>query len=143
MRNGLQQANHRNADAGRLDEFPLRLEHPLLFAVESDDETGGDVEPVSANPGELFQRVPRDILHLLRGLEQLGVRGLDADEDVEETGLDHALEQLIIVGQIDRSFGVIAKRIIVPAVPGSQLSEHGMSFAFLLLPMKLSSTKKM
>ena len=63
------------------------------------------------------------VLLLLHRDQRRRVRTFDADEDGEEIGRGHHLQQLGIVGEIDRGLGRELERIVVRALPGDELGK--------------------
>ena len=84
---GGQDAARREGDARLLQELVLRLENPGVVAIEADDHPGDDHEVVRLDlPDALDERLV-DVLPLLRLLERIEVRRLDAHENAGEVRL--------------------------------------------------------
>ena len=77
----------REGDARLLQEFVLRLEDPGVVAIEADDHPCDHHEVVRLDlPDALDERLV-DVLPLLRLLERIEVRRLDAHENAGEVRL--------------------------------------------------------
>jgi hypothetical protein len=63
------------------------------------------------------------VLFLFHQCECHGIRALDADEDPEEVRVAHETHQLLIIGQIDRSFRREFERVIVVLIPAREVGE--------------------
>jgi hypothetical protein len=70
--------------------------------VESDDEAGEDVDPMGVDRAHRGEKVLPGVLKLERLLEARWVRRLDSDEHPAEVGRPEQLEQLRVLGQVDR-----------------------------------------
>src|SRR5687767_15941088 len=113
MGNGLQQVRHCDANTRSLDKRPLLLDHSTPFAIESNDESRRDVDPTRSDLTQLVQCVAWDVLPLQRSLEQNGIRGFDADEDLAKIRARHRFQQLFVVGEINRRLGMEDRKSVV------------------------------
>ena len=67
------------------------------------------------------------------GRHRLFVRRLDADENVADISVDHQLNQLRILGKIDRGLGREHQRIAVFFLPGHEIAQQKLDRLLMLL----------
>src|SRR6202047_2834931 len=67
---------------------------------------------------DALRDVAPGVLLLLHLHERLWIRALDADENREEVRVLHRLQQLVVIGDIDRGFGRELERIVALFQPG-------------------------
>ncbi len=80
----------------------------------------------------LSTRTPARVLLLPHGDQGVVIGTLDPNEDTDEVGRSHRLQEVRIVGQIDRGLGRELKRIVVLLEPCPQVDEqrsHGLLVA--------------
>ena len=58
------------------------------------------------------------------GLQRVELRRLDADEDGEEAGLPHQLENLGLLGHVERRLAGELQRVAVLLLPGHEMGQH-------------------
>jgi len=69
--------------------------------------------------------MPR-VLQLVGSGQDIGIRGLDADEDEAEIGLGQAIDEIQALAQVDGSLREIPKRFSAFAVPGGERLADGL-----------------
>src|SRR5580700_960303 len=116
-RKSLQQADHGQRDGALLNELHLAVEDVVRIVIESDDEAGHHFHAVALDAPDALQKTAMGVLHLLRFLEALFRRRFDAEKDAIKGGILHHLQQLLVVGEIDGSFGIKSKGAAMPRIP--------------------------
>ena len=86
-------------------------------AVKADDEAGADLHPVVLDLLHGGNHVAVDVVELVALLEALLAGGLDADEDVVESGMLHQHQQGRVVRQVDGGLGDEGEGVFVPFHP--------------------------
>src|SRR5581483_9100749 len=122
--NRMEQADHRVGYAGALDELALALEDLRAVAVEADDESAPDVEPVREDTVDARDHVAAEVLSLPRFLERRGLRALDPEKDAPEAGVPHRRHERPVVGEVQRRFGVEVERPAASLLPGAKTRQE-------------------
>ena len=65
----------------------------------------------------------RQVLDFFGLAQRVFVCRFDADKDALEIGLDHQLDHLVVLGEIDRGLGGQVERITAPFLPGDNVAQ--------------------
>jgi len=123
---GLEQNHYRGHNAALLNEPNLPLEDVEPIVVKTDDKPAQHLQPGSLDAFDVFHGAAIPILGLATLGQAILVRGLDADEDPVESGLDHLFHQGSVVRQIDGHLGEEYQSLLAL----SPLDEDGQEFVF-------------
>jgi hypothetical protein len=86
-----EEPHHRDRDRCLLDEICHRLGDRSCFAIETEDEAGGDQHPGVVDFLHTIGQTATGILFLLHRHECVGIRALDPDEYREKAADPHFL----------------------------------------------------
>ncbi len=96
----------------------------IVLQVEADDETRDDEHAGGIDLVDAVSDVAARVLLLACMNERLGVGRLDAGEDREEIRRGHEIEQLRVIGEIERRLGRELERITSFPLPDDQLGQE-------------------
>ena len=105
LRQGRQESDHGRDDAGALNELKLATEDVRRVAVESHDEPAHDLEARPLQRLHRLHEVAAAVLQFSAFLQALQRGRLEPDENLLETGADHEVAELGVVGQVGRRLG--------------------------------------
>ena len=113
-----QEPGHRHHDAVFLDEFKQPVKNGWPVGIVADDKTAQHFQTGCLNHSHFLAKVTA-VLFLVHLLERRRINGLNANEDLAETGLHHLGQNLpkTGVGQIDTGFGEEGERETVFNLP--------------------------
>jgi hypothetical protein len=83
----------------------MALEDGGLVGVEADDEAGLDLDAGGLDAAHVGEEVTAGVLAFIAGGEGFGIGGFDADEEGIEASLGEELEEVGVIGDVDRSLG--------------------------------------
>ena len=92
-------------NAALLDELDHAFEDIFAVGVEAQDEAAHHLDAVLLDQLDAVQEIAARVLHLVVGDQAQLVGRLNAEEDRGEAGVLHQLQQLQVVGQVQRGFG--------------------------------------
>ena len=101
---GRQQAGHGHRYAGFLYEVYLPVENILGVGVESQYEPSANLDPGRLDLDHTVQNSGLEVLGFLCKSQGFLVRGFDSYEHHLESGLDHEIQELIVLSQVDAGF---------------------------------------
>ena len=94
LRQRLQQVDGQHRNLRHVDEILEPALRVVGVGIEAEDDAGGDFQPVAVERPDGFHHRHGDVLILAHGLERVGLRRLDADEQADEGRLAHQRENL-------------------------------------------------
>ena len=100
--------------------------------VEADDHARHHLDAGALDAVHRVEDASAQVLRLVRLLEARGARRLDADEDRREVRLAHQLQQLVVLGDVERDLGHQLDRVAVGLLPFDERVQQ--LLGFLLVP---------
>ena len=113
----LQESGHGPGDGSALNEVSLPLEDVFRIRVETDDEASRHPKALTLDEADHIELIAPQILVFLGFCQGRFGGTLDPDEDIIKVRLDHALDQLPPLSEIDRGLGVKQERKIMRFLP--------------------------
>ena len=124
LRQRLQQIHGQHRDVRKLDEILQPRLGVGRVGVEAENDAGRDFQAVVVERLDRFHHRDRVVVLLAHGLERIGLRRLDADEQAEEAGLAHQREDVRLLGDVERRLAGELHRIAVLLLPFDEMRQH-------------------